>query len=227
MLVKNWMSKEIITIDEDDSLQDAVRLLKKHEIRMLPVTKKDKLVGIVTDRDLRRASALDIRSIGMDEIPDEIAIIPIRNIMTKDPITVPFDYTLEETAESLLVHKISGLPVVDHEGKIVGAITQSDMFKAIMLLAGYGKRGVQFAIKLVNRPGTLKQISDIIRDCGGRIASVQTSCERVPDGFRTVYFHVYNIDRPRLESLFEEINEIATILYIINYHDKTRKIFTE
>ena len=59
MLVKNWMSKNIITVDENDSMQDATKLLKEHDIRMLPVMKKAKLVGIVTDRDLKKASASD------------------------------------------------------------------------------------------------------------------------------------------------------------------------
>jgi acetoin utilization protein AcuB len=59
MLVKNWMSKNVITADINDSMQDAMKHLKEHDIRMLPVMKKGKLVGIITDRDLKKASASD------------------------------------------------------------------------------------------------------------------------------------------------------------------------
>ena len=61
MLVKNWMSKDVITVDVNDSMQDAVRRIKAHNIRGLPVMENGKLVGIVTDRDLKRASASDVR----------------------------------------------------------------------------------------------------------------------------------------------------------------------
>ena len=64
MLVSNWMSKNVITIDVDDSMQDAMKLMKEKDIRMLPVLKKGKLVGVVTDRDLKRASASDATTSG-------------------------------------------------------------------------------------------------------------------------------------------------------------------
>ena len=63
MLVKNWMSKNVIAADINDSMSEAIRLLKENDIKMLPVMKKDKLVGIVTDRDLKRASASDATSV--------------------------------------------------------------------------------------------------------------------------------------------------------------------
>jgi len=115
MLVKNWMSKNVVTIDANDSMQDATRLLKEHDIRMLPVMKKNKLVGIVTDRDLKKASASDATSLEIDELLYPLSTIKIKEIMTKDPITVPPDYTAEETARVLLDAKISGAPVVDHQ----------------------------------------------------------------------------------------------------------------
>ncbi len=119
MLVKNWMSKNVITINVDDSMQEAVNSLKQHDIRMLPVMKKGKLVGIVTDRDLKKASASDATTLDIHELLYLISEIKVQSIMTKDPITVPQDYTVEETAEVLLENKISGAPVVVRNGDVV------------------------------------------------------------------------------------------------------------
>ena len=134
MLVKNWMSKSIITIDMEDSMHDAMKLLKKHDIRMLPVMKQDKLVGVVTDRDLKRASASDASTLEIHELLFLVSQIKVENIMTKDPISVPFDFTIEETAEVLLKNKISGAPAVDQAGKVVGIITQTDHLTLLLIL---------------------------------------------------------------------------------------------
>ena len=93
MLVKNWMSREVITIDMNNSMQDANKLMKEHSINRLPVMEKGKLVGIVTDRDLKRASASDANSLEIHEILYLLSDIKVGEIMTKDPITVPPEYT--------------------------------------------------------------------------------------------------------------------------------------
>ena len=85
MLVKHWMSKQVITIDVNDSMNDAIQLLKKHDIKMLPVTKKGKLVGIVTDRDLKKSSASDATSLEIHELLYLISTIKIKDVMSKKP----------------------------------------------------------------------------------------------------------------------------------------------
>jgi len=108
MLVRNWMSKDVITVSVNDSLIDAVKLLKHNDIGRLPAMKKGKMVGIVTDRDVKRASASDAVSLEIHELLYLFSKIKIEQIMSKDLITVPQDYTIEETAEVLLENKISG-----------------------------------------------------------------------------------------------------------------------
>lgn len=105
MLVKNWMSKQVITIDENDSMNEAVGLLKEHNIRMLPVMEKGKLVGILTDGDLKKASASDASTLEIHELLYLISQIKVIEIMTRDPITIPQDFTVEETAQILLENK--------------------------------------------------------------------------------------------------------------------------
>ncbi len=94
MLVENWMSKDVITVDVDDSMQDATRLLKEHNIRGLPVMEKGKLVGVVTDRDLKKASASDATTLEIHELLYMISRIKVKEIMTKNPITIPAGFHL-------------------------------------------------------------------------------------------------------------------------------------
>jgi acetoin utilization protein AcuB len=227
MLAKNWMNKPVITADVDDSMEKTIKLLKKHNIKMLPVLEKNKLVGILTDRDLKRASASDATTLDIHELLYLLSKIKVKNIMTKDPITVPLDYTVEETAKVLLKNKISGVPVVDHNKKVVGVITQTDLFKVLISLTGFKKRGIQFAFQLVDRSGSIKEVADIIRKYGGRMVSILSSYEEAPEGYRNVYIRMHTIDRTKINLLEEELREKATILYMVDHRDSIRKIFEE
>ncbi|MDO9566013.1 MAG: CBS and ACT domain-containing protein [Candidatus Desulfaltia sp.] len=225
MLVKNWMSKTVVTIEAEDSIQAGIKLLKQHNIRMLPVTKKGKLVGVITDRDIKRASASDATTLSVHELNYILSKVKVKEIMSDRLITVPFDYTVEETADVLLNNKISGVPVVDHEGKIVGTITQSDLFRVIISLTGVGKKGVQFAFQLKDQPGSIKEVADIIRGYSGRVVSILSSHERVPEGYHNVYLRMYGIDRSKLTQLIEALKAEATLLYMVDHDQNIRQIY--
>ncbi|MGA7878553.1 MAG: CBS and ACT domain-containing protein [Desulfoferrobacter sp.] len=225
MLVKNWMSKKVVTIDVDDSMSRAISLLKEHKVRMLPVMKKGKLVGVVSDTDIKRSSASDATTLDVHELLYLISKVKIKDIMSKDPVTVPPDYTVEETAELLMKKKISGLPVVDKGGEIVGIITRDDLFNVLIALSGLGKKGIQFAFKLEDKPGSIKELTDIIRNHGGRIASILGSYDRVPAGFRVVYIRAYDLKREELQAILEELSGKALILYMVDHRDDKRQIF--
>jgi len=225
MLVTNWMSKNVITVDENDSMHDAMKLLKEHDIRMLPVMKKGKLVGIVTDRDLKRASASDATTLDVHELLYLITQIKVKNIMTRDVITVPPDFTVEETAQVLQKNRISGAPVVDDSGQLVGTITQADLFKVLISLTGVGSGGIQFGFKVEDRPGSIKEVADIIRAYGGRMVSILTSYDEVPEGYRKVYIRMRNIERSELQKLIQELESKAGLLYMVDHTESNREIF--
>ena len=225
MLVSKWMSKNVITIDVDDSMQEAVKLMKQRDIRMLPVLKKRKLVGVVTDRDLKRASASDATTLDVHELLYLVSKIKVGNIMTKDPITVLQNFTVEETAVVLLKNKISGAPVVDQNGQLVGTITQTDLFRVLVSLTGVGKGGIQFAFQLEDRPGSIKEVADVIRLYGGRMVSILTSYEDVPDGYRKVFIRMHSIERVRLQQLKEELSYKAALIYMVDHRENIREIF--
>ncbi|MCK5283863.1 MAG: CBS domain-containing protein [Nanoarchaeota archaeon] len=225
MLVKNWMNKPVITVDLTDSILDAINLIKAHNIRMLPVTEKGNLVGVVSDRDLKKASASDAILLEEHDIQYLISKVKIKDIMTKNPITVPHDFTIEETAEVLLSNKISGVPVTNDKGGLVGIITQTDLFRVIFSLTGVAKKGIQFALKLIDKPRCIQEITDIVRNYGSRVSSILTSYERAPSGYRMIYIRIFDIDRPSLQRLIEEIREKATLIYMIDHNRRKRYIY--
>ncbi|NTV59436.1 MAG: CBS domain-containing protein [Deltaproteobacteria bacterium] len=225
LLVENWMNQNVITVDADDSMLDATKLLKEHNIRHLPVLEKGKLVGVITDRDLKRASPSDATTLEAHEILYLIANIKVREIMTRNPITVPYNFTIEEAAEILLQAKISGMPVVDKDGDVIGTITQTDLFKVLISLTGVGKKGVQFAFLLEDRAGSIKEVADVIRSYGGRMASILSSYEKAPEGLRYVYIRMYDVDRTKMPQLKEDLKKKAKVLYIVDSRENVREIF--
>jgi acetoin utilization protein AcuB len=225
MLVSNWMSKPVITVRADDSMHDAIRLLESNNIRVLPVIYNGKLVGIISDRDLKRASASDASSLEIRELLYLLSNIKIRHIMTKNPITVPPDWSIEETAQILIKKKISSVPVVDENSKLVGIITQTDLFRVLTTVSGLDKRGIQFAFVIEDLPGSIKAIADIIYNHNGRIVSILASGENAPTGYRNLYVRAYQIERSQLGQLIEELKEKGKLLHMIDHLEETRKIF--
>ena len=112
MIVKDWMNKKIVTIDAEDSMSSAIRLLKEKNIKLLPVMKKTKMVGIVTDRDLKQVSTSEANTLEIHELLYLLTKIKVKSLMSKPPITIPVDFTIEETAQVLLKNDVSGVPVV-------------------------------------------------------------------------------------------------------------------
>ena len=225
MLVREWMTKNPVTVEEDASMDDAIRLLKERKIRMLPVMKKYKLVGIVTDGDVKRASASDATTLDIHELLYLISRIKVRNIMTREPISVAPDFTVEETAELLLKKKISCVPVVDSREALVGVITQSDIFKVLISLTGVGKRGVQFAFMVEDRPGSIQEVADIVRARGGRMASILSSYDKAPEGYRRVYIRSFDLDRSGISELKAVLPVGAKLLYIVDHREGRREVY--
>lgn len=229
MLVEYWMKnkKKVITIDADSSMLDATKVMKEQGIRHLPVLRKGILVGIVTDRDLKKASPSEATTLEAHELLYLLANIKVEEIMSKNPFTVLKNYTVEEAAEILLTHKISGLPVLDEEGTVVGMITQTDIFKVLIALTCIGKRGIQFGLLIQDRPNATKEIGDVIRGHGGRVASLLSSYERAPEGYRNVFVRAFEIDRDKIEAIKEGLrNASARLLYMVDHRENRREIFT-
>ena len=136
MLIKDWMAQNPVTITEDTSMIKAIHIMKERRFRRLPVVAQGKLVGMVTDRDLKEASPSKATTLDVHELYYLLAELQVQEIMSRNPISVSQDDTVEHAAQIMLEHTISGLPVVDATGKVVGIITQSDVFRAFMHITG-------------------------------------------------------------------------------------------
>jgi acetoin utilization protein AcuB len=218
------MSHPVIIVNEKDSMNDAIKIIKENHISILPVMKKEELVGVITDGDLKRASASDASSLEIYELLYLISKIKIKDIMSRAPITVSPDFSVEEAAEILLKNRISGAPVVDNQGQVLGVITQNDLFKVLIALTGLEKRGVQFAFLIEDRAGSIKEIADVIRNYDGRVVSILTSYEQAPAGYRKLYLRVYQMDREKLIDLKKELKEKATMLYLVDHRENKREV---
>jgi len=221
MLAKNWMSGPVITIDANDSIERAIELMKDRCIKTLPVLKNSQLVGILTDRDIKRASASDATTLSVYELIDLLAKIKVKKIMTKDPVTVQPDKTIGQVADLLRKKGISGVPVVNDQNRLVGIITKDDLFKVLSSITGVDPRGIQFAFRAEDRPKAVMELTDIIRKYGGRVVSLYSTCEGAPEGCRNVFIRAYKVNREQIEWLKEDLEKKTTLLYMTDHRFST------
>lgn len=132
-LVREWMTSPVISINQEDTLSHAHQLMKEKNIRRLPVMDKhDRLVGIITIGDVREASPSDATTLSIWELNYLWAQLTVKKVMTRDVETVHEDTSIVDVAELMLDKKISGLPVVGKDNRVIGMITESDIFRMIV-----------------------------------------------------------------------------------------------
>jgi acetoin utilization protein AcuB len=214
MLVREWMAADVLTVDENTSMMKALHLMKENNIRRLPVTARGSLVGIISDRDLKEASPSKATTLDVHELYYLLAEIKVKEIMTKNPLTIQQDDTVERAAVIMLEHKVSGLPVLNKKGDLVGLITQSDVFRAFVNITGIYKGGVQFAFSLDDKPGSIKEVADTIREFGGRMVSILSSTDMVVEGTRNVYIRVRGMEPDNLKKMEETLRQKFKVIYV-------------
>lgn len=131
-LVRDWMSRNVMTVTPDTTLPEADKLMVSKTIRRLPVLENGRLVGIVTYGDIREARPSAATSLSIWELNYLVNRLHVGEMMTRDPITVSQDATIGEAAQLMLRHMIGGLPVIDNRGALVGIITESDIFRMVV-----------------------------------------------------------------------------------------------
>ena len=214
MLVEHWMTKDVITIDEDTSITEASRLLREKGIRRLPVlSKKGELTGIISDRDIRDASPSKATTLDVHELYYLLSKLKIKEVMSKKPYTISPQDTVEKAAVIMVDKKISGLPVLDDKGKLVGILTQGDVFKVMISITGIYRGGVLLAFELDDRAGSIKEVADVIRAHGGSMNSILTSYDTAPQGKRNVFFRVLGLSDVQMEDLLKALDPRFKLLY--------------
>lgn len=162
MYVKNHMTPNPYTLQPDATIADALDLMRSKKIRRLPVVKNGKLAGIVTERKLLEVSPSPATSLSIFEINYLLSKTKIDTIMTKNVLTVNPDSLIEEAAILMRNNDIGALPVVE-DGKLVGIITETNIFDAFISILSFRERGTRLTIFIdQDKPGLLEKISGII-----------------------------------------------------------------
>ena len=130
--VKDWMTSNVITTRRNTSISSAHQIMRDNKVRRLPVVEDGKLVGIITIGDVREASPSDATTLSIWELNYLWAQLTVEKVMTRNVRTVKVDTPIVDAAELMLEHKVSGLPVVDDRGMLVGVITESDIFRMLV-----------------------------------------------------------------------------------------------
>lgn len=207
MYVRQFMTTQVFTVTPEESIADTMALMREKKISRMPVMEKGKLVGFVTDGDLREVSPSPATTLSIFELNYLIAKTPIREVGFKKVVTCHPDTKIEDAALLMKDHKIGGLPVVDND-KLVGIITGSDILDAFLDIMGFLSPGQRVMIETKNEAGVMldlalsakeydvnigslavyhlrdNQVQILARLQGERVAEVEASIEK--KGYRVL-----------------------------------------
>ena len=159
--VRNIMTKDVVTLSLDADLHEAGSLMKEFDIRHLPVVEDGRLIGLVTENDVRGAM-----------FPAMIEEISVKDLMIADPVTVDPETMLEDAARMIYRNKIGCLPVVDEDRMLLGIVTVADMLAALIELMGFISATSRLDVVLPDKPEALEEAIRIIQKNGSRIIGI-------------------------------------------------------
>lgn len=166
MFVGERMSRPVISVSPESPINEVLAMFQKEHIRRAPVMKNGKLMGIVSERDLLNASPSSATTLSVWELNYLISKVQVKDVMTREVITVDTDTPIEEAARIMADQKIGGLPVTS-AGKVVGVITETDLFKILLELMGARQKALRVTATIPERPGELAKVTKAIANHGG------------------------------------------------------------
>ena len=174
MIIERRMTKNPVTINPEASVVEASELMKKEKVHRLPVLDRDKnLIGVISEKDILFATPSPASSLSIHEMAYLLSKLTVRKLMTKNPVTINRTTTVEEAARLMVDQDLSCLPVVE-DGKLVGIVSKSDMFKILLELFGARHFGIRLSFIVDDKPGTIAAVSRVISDAGYDIISFGT-----------------------------------------------------
>ena len=189
MFVSDWMTRKVITVSPDDSIAEAAKMTKEKGIKHLPVVQGEKLKGILSDRDIKEYVPSKATSLDVFELHYLLAKTKVKEIMKTHVYTTTPDAPVEEAAMLMLDKKIGCLPVLE-DNKLVGIISDRDIFQVLVDITGVRHGGHRITVTIEDRPGSVREVADIIRKHGFSLQSILTSYERVKPGHRNVVIRI-------------------------------------
>ena len=194
MRVSKWMSPKVVTLQPTDSISVAIHVMKEKRIRRIPIVNGNgKLVGIVSDRDLKDVSPSRATTLDIWELHAVLDKLKIADVMTKKPWTVSPEAPIEKAAALMLEKRVEGLPVLDGKGNLVGILTEGDVFRALVDITGASKTHTRVNLVIPDRAGSIREVADAVRAQGGTIFSILSSTSKVPAGKRELVMRVEGV----------------------------------
>ena len=213
MLIRHWMTKDVITVTPETSMLKASKLMKEHDIRRLPVVDTQmNVVGIVSDRDIKDASPSKATTLDMHELYYLLSELKIKDIMTPNPVTIGPTDTVESVAMLMEEKGFGGLPVVQDD-KLVGIITDHDLFKVLISITGARQGGVQLAFNLPDQPGSMRPVLDALRTNQASIISILSSNDDKEEGTRHVFIRIRPMGEEAENALIDVLTKDFNLLY--------------
>ena len=177
MLVEDVMRRDVVTASPKTTLPAALALVQRRGIRHLPVVEDGSLVGIVSDRDLKRAMASSATSLERHELAYLLDRLTLAEFMTCAVMTVGPSFPVEEAARLMVAEKISGLPVTEG-GRLVGIVTETDVLDLFVRAMGAHEPSSRLDVELPERPAALTELVHVVEAAGATISSVMTLLNR-------------------------------------------------
>ncbi len=220
MIVKEWMSKKPMTLGTETSVLNAAEVMRTQKVRQFPVlSAQGTLAGIVSDRDIRDAFPSKFLPEAASAEGKNLMALTVGDIMTLDPITVSPQQAMDKVADILAKNKIGALPVVEKDLRLVGIITEVDVFKFLCSATGLARGGIQLAIRLQAKPGPLSDLLALLREQQVHFSSVLTSHDYEKAGYRHVYIRLESLGDYDIGSLVAFLDQDFEVLYYIQ-HDE-------
>lgn len=185
MYIKEWMSPQVVTVTPEDPVTVAIKLMREKAIRHLPVVDKGALVGILSDRVIKDYLPSEATTLDIFELHYLVGKLKVGKIMRAPVYSVPPDTPVEEAALLLHDHQISCLPVVE-AGRVIGIVTDKDMYAALIQITGVKQNGHRICLVLEDKAGSIREAGDIVRRHGFGLESILSSHAAVASGQRLV-----------------------------------------
>jgi acetoin utilization protein AcuB len=208
------MTSDVITVDPETSIVKVSQILKENKIKRLPVLKDGKLLGMITDEDVKEASPSMATTLTAEELYHLLAETKAKDIMKSNPTTIRPDQTVEVAALKMLEHKVTGIPVITEKGELVGIISQGDVFRVLTSITGIYQGGAQIAFNLEDRAGSIREVADVIRKYRAKIISILSVIETADEGYRHVFIRVKEISEQNLQKMIQELRKKFMLLYV-------------
>ncbi len=212
MLIKDWMAKNVLTVDENTSVMRATRIMKENKVRRLPVLSHGKLTGIITDRDLKEASPSKTNSLDIHEMYYLLSEMKVKDVMTGDPICMKEDESLEKAAVVMLENKISGILITDQSSHLTGLLSETDIILGFLHSSGIKDGTYQYVFELPDTPGSVTSVVSALREHHARIISILTSFTDTSEGRKQVSIRI-NIDEEARPQLHKTLEDNFTIIF--------------